>query len=375
MSFSLLGRSDLPASFFICLWALVTPVEIGTRLLVRTLLFSLRRHGRNLRALLIVGADERATQFASRIEQRPELGYVVLGLAAVRSDHAMQSSERVVCRLESLARFLRDNVVDEVVVCLTLPVFYDEVLTVARICREQGIMMRIHGDLLDSALRVTRIDQFAGDRLFTVTSDTAPLWAAAAKYFVDWVGSAALICIFSPVFLVAALAVKISSPGPILFTQLRLGRNKRPFKLYKFRTMEVNAEQKLAGLEKLNEAQGPVFKMRNDPRVTGIGRVLRKLSVDELPQLVNVFKGDMSLVGPRPLPIRDYSGFSEDWHLRRFSVRPGISCLWQISGRSEIGFDEWMELDMQYIDQWSFWLDVKILAKTIPAVVRGAGAY
>ena len=144
--------------------------------------------------------------------------------------------------------------------------------------------------------------------------------------------------------------------------------------MYKFRTMVANAETLQRQLEKLNEAQGPVFKIKNDPRITRIGKLLRKTSIDELPQLFNVLKADMSLVGPRPLPLRDYNGFDQDWQRRRFSVRPGVTCLWQVSGRSSISFDQWMGLDMEYIDRWSFWLDMKILARTIPAVVKGSGA-
>jgi lipopolysaccharide/colanic/teichoic acid biosynthesis glycosyltransferase len=144
--------------------------------------------------------------------------------------------------------------------------------------------------------------------------------------------------------------------------------------MYKFRTMVANAEQRQKQLESLNEAEGPVFKIKDDPRITRVGKFLRKSSLDELPQLLNVLNGDMSLVGPRPLPIRDYKGFDQDWARLRFSVRPGITCLWQVTGRSDISFHEWMKLDLYYIDNWSLWLDVKVLAKTIPAVLKGAGA-
>jgi lipopolysaccharide/colanic/teichoic acid biosynthesis glycosyltransferase len=178
----------------------------------------------------------------------------------------------------------------------------------------------------------------------------------------------------APLFLLAALIVRLTSPGPALFFQDRVGLNKRRFRLYKFRTMEADAEKRQREVEHLNEASGAVFKIRNDPRLTPVGKFLRKTSIDELPQLFNVLKGDMSLVGPRPLPVRDYQGFHQDWQRRRFSVRPGITCLWQVNGRSSTTFEKWMELDMQYIDHWSLGLDFKILAKTIPAVLRGSGA-
>ena len=165
----------------------------------------------------------------------------------------------------------------------------------------------------------------------------------------------------SPVFLVIAAAIKLSSPGPILFIQERFGLNKRRFRMYKFRTMVVDAEARQTALEGLNEAQGPVFKIKHDPRITPLGRFLRKTSLDELPQLLNVLKGEMSLVGPRPLPNRDVTRFNESWLMRRFSVKPGLTCLWQINGRSNTDFDTWIALDLKYIDEWSFLLDFKIL--------------
>jgi lipopolysaccharide/colanic/teichoic acid biosynthesis glycosyltransferase len=166
----------------------------------------------------------------------------------------------------------------------------------------------------------------------------------------------------------------MTSGSPILFTQERVGLHKRTFRIYKFRTMVPDAEQRQAELAGQNEVSGPVFKIRKDPRITRVGNFLRKTSIDEVPQLLNVIKGDMSLVGPRPLPLRDYAGFSEDSHRRRLSVRPGITCSWQIEGRNSIPFDQWMRLDLQYIDKWSFWLDLRILLKTVPAVLKGSGA-
>jgi lipopolysaccharide/colanic/teichoic acid biosynthesis glycosyltransferase len=186
--------------------------------------------------------------------------------------------------------------------------------------------------------------------------------------------SSVLLILLSPLFLLVGLLIKLSSNGRVFFSQERVGLNKRQFRIHKFRTMVPNAEKMLAELESLNELSGPVFKIRNDPRLTSIGKYLRRTSIDELPQLYNVLKGDMSLVGPRPLPVRDYEGFNEDWQRRRFSIRPGITCIWQVNGRNSIPFDQWMEMDMRYVDEWSLWLDFKILARTIPAVLRGSGA-
>jgi exopolysaccharide biosynthesis polyprenyl glycosylphosphotransferase len=199
-------------------------------------------------------------------------------------------------------------------------------------------------------------------------------WPVVAKRVLDFCVSLSLLIILSPIFLLAAILIKLTSPGPVFFIQERVGLNKRRFNLYKFRSMVPDAEEKLATVEHLNEVTGPVFKITEDPRITSIGKFLRKTSIDELPQLFNVLNGNMSLVGPRPLPVRDYQGFDQDWLRRRFSVRPGITCLWQINGRSSIPFNQWMELDMRYIDEWSLSLDLKILAKTIPAVIKGSGA-
>jgi exopolysaccharide biosynthesis polyprenyl glycosylphosphotransferase len=187
------------------------------------------------------------------------------------------------------------------------------------------------------------------------------------------IGSILLVA-FAPIMIAASIAIRLTSPGPILFIQQRYGRHRKLFPMFKFRSMVVDAERRQASLEGYNEAQGPVFKLRSDPRVTPVGRFLRRTSIDELPQLFNVLRGEMSLVGPRPLPIRDVSRFEEFWLLRRFSVRPGLTCLWQINGRSDTCFDSWVKQDLTYIDQWSLTLDFNILIRTVPAVLRGSGA-
>jgi exopolysaccharide biosynthesis polyprenyl glycosylphosphotransferase len=213
-----------------------------------------------------------------------------------------------------------------------------------------------------------------GDHYISTYTENAEGWAQVIKRALDVVVAAMLLILLLPLLLCVALAVKLSSSGPVFFLQDRIGVNKRLFKIWKFRTMVPDAEKLMAHLERQNEVAGPVFKMKNDPRITPLGKWLRRTSIDELPQLLNVLKGDMSLVGPRPLPVRDYEGFNEDWQRRRFSIKPGITCLWQVNGRSGISFDQWMLLDLQYLDEWSLWLDFKILAKTLPAVLKGAGA-
>jgi len=195
------------------------------------------------------------------------------------------------------------------------------------------------------------------------------------KRIFDFIVSLVLLILLCPLFLIVGLIIKVTSPGPVFFIQQRVGLNRKIFNIYKFRTMVKDAEKKLHDLEVLNEVSGSVFKIKNDPRITCTGKFLRRTSIDELPQLFNVLKGEMSLVGPRPLPVRDYNSNGQGWQHRRFEVYPGITCLWQINGRSEVPFQKWMDLDLKYINNQSFILDMQILARTIPAIIRKHGAY
>ena len=199
-------------------------------------------------------------------------------------------------------------------------------------------------------------------------------WRTEAKRIFDLVVASFFLLLCLPLFLLVALAIKLDSEGPICFVQERVGLSKRRFRMIKFRTMTMDAEARMKDLEHLNEKTGPIFKIRNDPRVTRIGKLLRKTSIDELPQLFNVLLGDMSVVGPRPLSVRDALRMEQAWQKRRFSVKPGLTCLWQISGRSNLSFEQWMELDLEYIDRWSLGLDAAILLRTIPAIVLARGA-
>jgi exopolysaccharide biosynthesis polyprenyl glycosylphosphotransferase len=369
-------RMATPA-FLVVFWAFTTLMVVCSRLMIRAVLAQTRLHGRNLRHMLIVGSNARAVQFADKIQSRPELGYRVIGFADQPWDGIGQVSQRgysLACDLDSLPDFLRKSVVDEVVIALPIRSFHDDAARIAALCEEQGILSRLLTNIFNLKLAHARADELEGDSWITHSTGLSEGWPLVVKRIVDFsVALVAVIAIF-PFMLLAALLIKLTSEGPILFAQKRVGHNKRTFMMYKFRTMVVDAEKQRDRLQHLNEVSGPVFKIKHDPRITPIGKLLRKTSIDELPQLFNVLKGDMSLVGPRPLPVRDYEGFSEDCHRRRFSVRPGITCLWQVNGRSSIAFDKWMELDMQYIDKWSLWLDLKILAKTIPALLKGSGA-
>jgi exopolysaccharide biosynthesis polyprenyl glycosylphosphotransferase len=280
-----------------------------------------------------------------------------------------------ICSFDGLEELLRANVVDEVVIALPIRTLLMYAQRVTAACELQGIKVRVFSDLFDARLVNARVDEMLGGLVIGHYAGLEEGWRADTKRTFDLLVTLTLLLLLSPLLLVIAALVKITSSGPVFFTQNRVGLGKRRFKMYKFRTMIVGAENQRGQMEHLNEASGPVFKIKNDPRVTPLGRLLRKSSLDELPQLINVLKGEMSLVGPRPLPVCDYEGFNEDWQRRRFSVRPGLTCLWQIAGRSSIPFETWMQLDLQYIDRWSFWLDLQILMRTIPAVLKGFGAF
>ena len=337
----------------------------------------LRLRGKNLRYVVIVGTNARAIAFARKIESQPELGYRLMGFVDESWEDLEQfksSGYLLVSNFAGFASYIRTHVIDEVVVALPVQSFYQQSSQLIAMCEEQGILVRYLTTLFNPKLAHPTTESLEDDSLLTFHSVVVTGSHMIAKRALDLVLSSFAIVLLSPLLLLVALAIKLTSLGPLFFIQDRVGLNKRRFRLYKFRTMIADAEQRIEELEALNEMDGPVFKIRNDPRITPIGKFLRKTSIDELPQLFNVLKGDMSLVGPRPLPVRDYNGFDQDWQRRRFSVRPGITCLWQINGRSNVTFEHWMELDMQYIDEWSFWLDLLILVKTVPAVLRGAGA-
>jgi exopolysaccharide biosynthesis polyprenyl glycosylphosphotransferase len=277
--------------------------------------------------------------------------------------------------VDQLNSVIAHHPVDEVLVALPMNKYGPLVETIVRHCEEQGIVVRVRTEIFNLQVARSYVDELQGVPVMTIQSGPADSWAIVTKRLIDIVGSAALLLALAPLFAIVILLIRLDSPGPVFFAQERVGFNKRHFRMLKFRTMVDGSDQQQQMLEHLNEVKGPVFKIKNDPRITHIGKFLRRFSIDELPQLFNVLTGDMSLVGPRPLPVRDVERIDISAHKRRFSIKPGITCLWQVNGRSNIDFEHWVRLDLEYIDKWSLGLDLIILLKTIPAVFKGPGAY
>jgi exopolysaccharide biosynthesis polyprenyl glycosylphosphotransferase len=354
------------------LWAGSLGIALTLRAIRRVLA---RRHrARAPRRVIIVGTGPRALRLWSEFASDALNAYQLAGFVDVhREDAATEEIERQrLGTVADLERLLMQQAVDEVLIALPVKSHYEEFQHAIEVCERLGVRTRYHADMFTTSVAWARVE--AGLH-WIVTMNVAPDdYRLVFKRAFDVAGALAGLVVFSPVMAAAAVAIKLTSPGPVLFAQERIGRNKRPFRMLKFRTMVADAPALQATLETRNEADGPVFKIANDPRITGVGRFLRKTSVDELPQLINVLKGEMSLVGPRPLPARDVQRFTRGSDMRRFSVTPGLTCLWQISGRSQLGFNEWVQLDLKYIDRWSLREDLRILAKTIPAVLRGTGA-
>jgi len=355
----------LAAAQFLALGGLHLGVAGGLRLA--------RRRGRNTRNILVLGSGPRARDVAEAMERHPEWGLRVVGF----TDEAVAPIDPDVPKekfrtLREVPSILQEEVVDEVIVACprSLLAAIDPAVDVFG---SAGIPITLLTDLFGERLRprqVTRLDSLSALSFAPVHHGRLEL---AAKRLVDVVGSSVLLIVASPILALGALAVRWSSPGPILFRQVRCGLNGRSFEMLKFRSMYVDAEGRKAALAHLNEMDGPVFKIANDPRITPAGRWMRRWSIDELPQLWNVLRGEMSLVGPRP-PVPEEVSQYELTDRRRLSMRPGLTCLWQVSGRNQLGFADWVKLDLEYIDQWSLALDLRVLLKTLPAVVRGTGS-
>lgn len=346
---------------------------LAEKLALRLMARHVRRRGFNFRTLLIVGLNVRSAEVASIIEKHPHWGLKILGFVAPNGEHPAEFAGLPVLGAgEDLGRIIQNEVVDEVFFILSrrqLDEFEDAIL----LCSELGIRSRVALFFPHLKARVL-LEELEGIPLLTFTTVPASPFPLFLKRLSDLVVSLIGLIVLSPLLALIAVVQKLTSRGPVLFVQERCGLNGRRFRLFKFRTMVVDAEARRSEVDHLNEINGHAFKASDDPRITGFGRFLRRFSLDELPQLVNILRGDMSLVGPRP-PIPAEVSQYQRWQRRRLSMKPGLTGLWQVSGRADLeDFDGWIRLDLSYIDQWSPWLDFKILLKTIPAVLSGRGA-
>ena len=366
-----LSRVFLLEIFIFQLFGMIT-----FRYALRKFLKFIRGRGYDYRQVLFVGRNIRSAKMLNKIKESPEFGIRILGFLDTPNNIDIAQSfpkHELLGNVSELEKTLRETVVDEVFIFLPIKSHYSEIQQILETCEKAGVEVKLLADIFNLNLSRSMITQHEDINVINIYTAPRMGWQLIAKRFLDIVVSAILLFLHIPLFLLVGILIKITSRGNVFFLQERLGYNGRPFNCIKFRTMVENAEELKGELLAKNEMDGPVFKIKADPRVTRIGRFLRKTSIDELPQLINVLLGDMSLVGPRP-PLPSEVDQYEFTDIRRLSMKPGITCIWQVSGRNTISFDKWMELDRHYIDNWSFWLDIRILAKTIQAVLKGSGA-
>jgi exopolysaccharide biosynthesis polyprenyl glycosylphosphotransferase len=315
------------------------------------------------RKLILLGTPEETTRLRTELLSSQRDGLTVVALLNIND-----------APVEQLVELLHEHSANGVILAAQ-HTYFGQIEQAIEVCEREGVEVWLLADFFKTQISQTSVDDFYGRPMLVFRSVPETSWEAVAKQVLDFVGAFVLVSLFSWLILAIAVLIRLTSPGPILFRQRRSGLNGEPFTMLKFRSMVTDAEQRKHELEALNEMSGPVFKVTNDPRITPIGRFLRKYSFDELPQLFNVLRGEMSLVGPRPLPVDEVRRFDDPAHRRRLSVRPGLTCTWQISGRNQVrDFKEWVRLDLEYIDNWSLWLDLKILLRTIPVVLLGTGA-
>jgi len=339
-----------------------------------SLLHYYRARGFNYQTVLVIGTGQMAKNFVDKVMNNVHYGLKVLGFLDWDKRPDLWRYRDIPCigHLDELPDILRRRQVDFVVFAVGRN-HLNTIESSLRICEEMGVRVSLLADFFSLKLARRKIDTFFDSPMLCYDPMPGPSLSMVIKTLSDRLLAAVGLVLASPVMLAAVAAIKLSSPGPVIFRQPRCGLNGRKFTLYKFRTMVKDAEALKQSLMRFNEVDGAAFKMKNDPRITPVGKFLRKTSIDELPQLFNVLKGDMSFVGPRP-PLADEVIKYDRWQRRKLSMKPGLTCLWQVSGRSNISFDQWMKLDLEYIDNWSLWKDAQIMARTVPAVLKGTGA-
>jgi exopolysaccharide biosynthesis polyprenyl glycosylphosphotransferase len=354
---------------------LITLLLGGSRIIIYLVRRYLRHHGIGVKRVVLVGAGDIGRMVMRNIAARPGLGYQLIGFL---DDNPTKGSTdigrfKALGSVYNFSQVMQTYAPDMAIICLP----WQSHRTVTRLlneCDQAGIKAQVVPDLFQATKNQMQVEELNGIPLISTREVSIAGWNLVFKRIFDLVFSTLISIVALPLSVLIALAIRLDSPGPILYAQVRVGRNGVPFRIYKFRSMVVNAEARRNEVASLNEATGPLFKMRDDPRRTRVGRFLRRFSLDELPQLINVFRGEMSLVGPRPNLPEEVAQY-QDWHHKRLSVSPGATGLWQVSGRSDLTFDEMVLLDIYYAENWSFGLDMSILLTTIPKMLIGKGAY
>ena len=364
-------QQDVSRVFLLTLFAVQPVVTFASRGILRIAFSELRRRGHNARYILVVGTGRLAQDFADLVEARADLGLRVIGHISVPGEAQNMVTRPILSTLDGIEGVLHSNIVDEVAACLA-PESAGLLEPIASLAANEGKAVRIPVDSAEGALRNAREEDFEGYRVRSLVHDGQREAGLVIKRLIDVVGATLGLIILSPLLLATAIVIRLRDGPPIIFRQTRVGLHGRPFAILKFRTMAPDAEARLHEVAHLNEREGAAFKASNDPRVSLIGRRLRRTSIDEMPQLWNVLKGEMSLVGPRP-PLPSEVVEYDIWHRRRLSMKPGITGLWQVESRHQPSFDRWVELDLSYIDRWTLWLDLRILLRTVPSVLMARG--
>lgn len=361
-------------NYVIIVFAILDFVLINILLLLTFRYYkNLVRKGLNVQNIILI-ADSNCVDFIEKMELHKEWGYNIDTIISDSEliDEIFGRRYRVIKDVENLSHLIRQDVIDEVLYCSN-SINQDEIKNLIYTCEEIGVIFRMQTSFVHMSSTRTHLTYYEGTPFLSFTNTPANQLSHHWKFVVDLLASFFILLIWAPFIFLIAVAIKTTSKGPVIFKQKRVGLRGRIFEIYKFRTMVNDAEKQRIYLEQQNEMDGPAFKMKNDPRITKIGGILRKTGLDEIPQFFNVLNGDMSLVGPRP-PLPSEVSKYERWQLRRLSMRPGITCIWQIApNRNNINFNEWMKLDLQYIDSWSLKLDMILLIKTVQTVIRGSG--
>jgi exopolysaccharide biosynthesis polyprenyl glycosylphosphotransferase len=372
----LFTRGGLDHTFLVVFCVATLIYLLAFRLVLRLSIRELRNLGINNHRVMLVGANDRTVHLIEALQMQVGLGYTLEGVLdndAERGGLVEAAGVPYQGDVASLKERVLRNEVDEVYISLPVRSRYEDIQEIAHLCEGAGVSAHLVADLFPMRVATSRLMHLEDIPLLNLSTIPEAHGKVFMKRAIDLVGSSLLILLLSPMLLLLAILVKLDSKGPVFFAQERTGQNQRRFKMMKYRSMVINAEEKQAELLDQNEMDGPVFKIKNDPRITRLGRFIRKYSLDEFPQLFNVWRGEMSLVGPRPPIPTEVEQYT--WsQRRRLSIKPGMTGLWQVSGRNDVGFEEWVELDLEYIDSWSIGLDILILLKTFQAVVAGRGA-